>query len=214
VKTSFGIVTIVGGLTLASAAGCNLAGPLAMMTPEPTETVPAEFNRLDGKKVAILVWTPPETVLQFPHIRLELASQIAYQMKQRLKNTQVVPPEQIAEYQDRNLNWDATPPTQIGKPFGADYVVFVEVLEYSTRDPRTPGLFSGRAKASVVVHDVADPTARWSLTPAVAQYPTGKARLANADDMTIHRQLLEALGSRVVLKFCEHEVPRDKNVRD
>jgi hypothetical protein len=214
VKAPLRIVAIACCLALTLAAGCNLVGPLVMITPEPTEDVPAEFNRLEGKKVAVLVWAQPETMLQFPHVRTELASQIAYQMRSQLKNTQVVPPEQIADYQNRNLNWDAVPPTQIGKQFGADYVVFVELLEYSTRDPKTPTLFSGRAKASVVVHDVADPTARWSLTPETAQYPTGNARLANVDDTTIHRQLLEILGSRVTLKFYDHQVPKDKHVRE
>ena len=56
----------------------------------------------------------------------------------------------------------------------------------------------------------ADPTARWSLTPAVAEYPTGHTRLANADDKTIHRQMLEILGSQITSKFYEHEVPRTR----
>jgi hypothetical protein len=215
VKPSMALGTALCCLVLSGGIGCRQLGYLLYtVTPEPTENVPAEFNRLDDKKVAILVWAQPETILQFPHVRLELASQIEYQLKQRLKNTQVVPAEQVADYQNRNLNWDAVPPTQIGRQFGADYVVFVELLEYSTRDPRTPGLFSGRARASVVVHDVADPTARWSLTPEVVQYPTGRAKLANADDTTIHRQLLEALASRIVLKFYDHEVPRDKHSRE
>ncbi len=200
------------GLALLCAAGCQAIGyGLMSVLPEPVEKIPAEFNRLDGKKAAIVVWAPSETMLQFPHMRLEVASQVAYQMKLRLKTTQVVPAAQVADYQDRNLNWDAVPATEIGKQFGADYVVFIELLEYSTREPKTPSLFHGRARASVVVHDVADPTARWSLTPVAAEYPTGYGKLANADDMTIHRQMLEILGSQITSKFFEHEVPKDKH---
>ena len=138
------------GLTLLFATGCNmLSYPLAVMASEQTEKIPAEFNKLDGKKAAVVVWAQPETMLQFPHMRLELASQVTYQMKQRLETTQVVSAEQIADYQDRNLNWDALPPTQIGKQFGADYVVFIELLEYSTRDPKTPACSAaGRRRRS------------------------------------------------------------------
>jgi hypothetical protein len=210
-----GVLAALCGLALVGAAGCQAIGyGLVSVLPEPTDKIPAEFNRLDGKKAAVLVWAPSETMLQFPHVRLELASQTVYQMKQRLKTTTVVPPEQVAAYQDRNLNWDAVPPSEIGKQFGADYVIFVELLEYSTRDPKTPTLFRGRARASIVVHDANDPTARWSLTPAVAEYPTGHTRLSGADDMTIHRQMLEILGSQITSKFYEHEVPRDKTNRD
>jgi hypothetical protein len=194
------------------ATGCQALGyALYSVMPEPTEKIPAEFNRLDAKKAVVVVWAPSETMLQFPHMRLELASQTAYQMKQRLNTTEIVPPDEVSAYQDRNLNWDAVPPGEIGKRFGADYVIFIELLDYSTRDPKMPGLFRGRSRASIVVHDSADPTARWSLTPAVAEYPTGHTRLPNADDMTIHRQMLEILGSQITSKFYEHEVPRDKN---
>lgn len=207
-----GMLVVLCGVALSCAVGCQAIGyGLYQVMPEPVDKIPAEFNKLDGKKVAIVVWAQPETLLQFPHMRLELASQVTYQMKQRLKTTQTVPAEQVATYQDRNLNWDAVPPPQIGKQFGADYVLFIELLEYSTREPKTPGLFRGRAKASIVVHDAADPTARWSLTPASAEYPMGHTKLANADDMAIHRQLLEILGSQITTKFYEHEVPKDKN---
>ncbi len=211
-KASLGLIAFLCGVALSCGTGCQAIGyGLYSVTPEPVDKIPTEFNKLDGKKVAVVVYALPETMLQFPHMQLELSSQVAYQMKLRLKTVAVVPPQQVADYQGRNLNWDAVPPTQIGKQFGADYVVFVEVLEYSTREPKAPSLFRGRAKASIVVHDVADPTARWSLTPAGAEYPTGHTKLANADDMTIHRQLLEILGGQITTKFYEHEVPKDKN---
>jgi hypothetical protein len=210
VKASIGLAAVLCGLTLLFATGCNiLSYPLAVMASEQTEKVPAEFSKLDGKKAVVVVWAQPETMLQFPHMRLELASQVTYQMKQRLKTTEKDPADQVADYQNRNLNWDALPPTQIGKQYEADYVVFIEVLEYSTRDPKTPGLFRGRAKASVVVHDAVDPTARWSLAPAVAEYPAGHSKVDNADDQVIHHQLVEILGSQITVKFYEHEVFKD-----
>ncbi len=211
-KASTAVLAALCGLALSCAAGCQAIGyGLASILPEPTERIPAEFNKLEGKKVAVVVWAPAETILQFPHMRLELASQVVYQMKQQVKAAQVQPAEPIATYQDRNLNWDAVPPPEIGKQFGADYVVFVELLEYSTRDPKLPSLFHGRAKASVVVHDVADPTTRWSLTPAAAEYPTGYVKLPSSDDLTIHHQMLEILAGQITSKFFEHEVAKDKN---
>lgn len=200
-------------LGLLALAGCQaLAYPLAVAHMDDTEKVPAEFSKLEGRKIAVVIWAESGTLYQFPHMRLELASQVTYQMGQHLEASQVVPPQAIADYQGRDPNWDSTQPTEIGKRFGADYVVFVELLEYSTREPNTPGLFRGRAKASVVVYDVADPTARWTLSPATAEYPSGRQSLAASDDQAVHSQLLEILGSQITAKFYSHEVPKDKKV--
>jgi hypothetical protein len=212
VKALKATLVALGGLSaLLLSTGCTQLGfALASTMPEPVEEVPAEFNKLEGEKVAVVVWAQPETVLQYPHVRLELASQVAYDLQRHLEPIEVVPPQKIADYQESNLNWDAMPPARLGEKFGADFVIFIELLNYSTREPHEPNLFRGRAKASLVVHDVSDPMARWSLTPATAAYPSGARRVTNIDEMTVHRQLLEILGSRIAVKFYDHEVPKGK----
>ncbi len=205
------LAALAGVSALLLVSGCTQIGyAIAQTMPEQTEEVPAEFNKLKGKKVAVVVWAQPETVLQYPHVRLELASQVAYELGRRIENVEFVSPEKIADYQDRDLNWDAVPATKIGERFDADYVLFIELLDYATREPREPNLFRGKARASLVVHDVNDPVVRWSLTPAAAVYPAGRSRVTNIDEMTVHRQLLEALGSRIAIKFYTHEVPKGK----
>lgn len=210
-KAAKGILWIVCGAALSVQAGCNLiAFPAMLMAEAQTDKVPAEFSKLENKKVAIVVWAEPGALFQFPHMRLELASQIAYQMSIHLKTTSVVPPQMIADYQNRNTNWDAVSPSEIGKQFGADYVIFVELLEYSTREPQTPGLFHGKAKASVVVHDVADPAARWTLSPTSVDFPQNRTNMMNSDDQAVHRQMLEVLASQITAKFYSHEIPKYK----
>lgn len=212
-KAVKGILWIGLIVALFAQAGCNMLAYPAMLAAEAqTEKVPAEFSRLADKKVAIVVWSDAGTLYQFPHIRLELASQLAYQMAGQLKTVSIVAPQEIADYQSRNPNWDAMPAWQIGRQFEADYVIFVEILEYSTREPRTPGLFHGMAKASVVVHDVADPTARWTLTPVSADFPLRRTTSMNSDDQMVHRQLIEMLAGQITTKFYEHEV--SKHQRD
>ena len=103
----------------------------------------------------VLVWAPSETMLQFPHMRLELASQIAYQMKQRLKTTEIVPPDQVAAYQDRNLNWDAVPPSRDrqavrGRLRDLHRAAGVLHSRYQDAGP----VSRAGPKASIVVHDV------------------------------------------------------------
>jgi len=193
--------------SLAAVCGCNLlAYPLYLTAPEPVRKVPAEFDKLPGKTVAVVVWAEPATLFQFPHIRLEVAAQVAYQLGRHIKDTHVVEPQQVADYQDRHPNWASLPPAELGKKFGADYVIFIELLKYTTRDPKSPALFRGRATASVAVYDANEPSRRWTLTQAVAQYPARQTGLISGDDMSVHRRLLEQLGIQIARKFYDHEV--------
>ncbi len=56
--------------------GCNWFKGLALFLPEPQKTVPAEFAHLEGS-VAVVVWVHPETLYDYPNVRLELASHVA-----------------------------------------------------------------------------------------------------------------------------------------
>ena len=56
--------------------GCNWFKGLAFILPEPQQTVPAEFAHLQGS-VAIVAWVHPETLYDYPNVRLELASHVA-----------------------------------------------------------------------------------------------------------------------------------------
>ena len=60
----------------AAVAGCNWLIPGVLMT-EHKRTNPAEFDKLAGKRVVVLVWAEPETLFDYPHVRLELSSYIA-----------------------------------------------------------------------------------------------------------------------------------------
>ena len=158
------------------AASCNLLTPLAIMI-EPTKRVAPEFDKLPGKKVAVLVWTEPATLFDYPHTRFELATFIGDKLHAELGSresaTTVVDPRDVEDFIQKS------PPAQIdpyavGKKFDVDYVIYLEILQFQLREPDTPQFLRGRIEASVSVHDVraaAGSQRRFDLITAKCEYP-------------------------------------------
>ena len=70
-------------------SGCNLLTPIAFLGPHQRK-VAAEFDKLEGKRTLIMVWAEPETLFDYPHIRLELATYIGDKLVAGLKDCDLV----------------------------------------------------------------------------------------------------------------------------
>ena len=138
------------------AASCNLLTPLVFIG-DHKKQISAEFDKLPQKRVAILVWTEPATLFDYPHVRWELATYVAdklnAEMAQRQLGTEVVDPREVEDFLQKNIDAQVDP-YAVGRHFDADYVVFLEVLRMQIRNPEEPQFLRGRIEASVSVHDV------------------------------------------------------------
>ena len=166
-------------------ASCNILAPLAVMG-EHRKKVQPEFDKLGGKRVAVLVWTDPATLFDYPFTRFELATYVGdklhSEMAQRNLATEVVDPRDVEDFLQKNLD-ARIDPHAVGRQFKADYVVYLEVVGFQIRDPNEPQFLRGRVNASVSVHDVhADPDSlrRFELTPVECVYPDDRPVLMTA----------------------------------
>ena len=82
---------LLGSVPLMGA--CNLLIPLAFVG-EHKKKVSAEFDKLANTRVAVLVWTDPSTLFDYPHARFELISFVSEKLSaetaQRKLNIDVV----------------------------------------------------------------------------------------------------------------------------
>ena len=103
--------------------------------------VAPEFDKLTGRRVAVLVWIDPSTLFDYPHARFELATYVSdklfAEMSQRELNTDVVDPRDVADFLQKTRGADVNPQA-VGRALNADYVVFLEILTFQIRDPRQP----------------------------------------------------------------------------
>jgi len=198
-------------LWLAALCSCRaLLYPIIATAPEPTRKVAAEVDRLSGHRVLVLVWADQATLFDYPYIRFELAEYVAYHLKEKVKNVGLVANREVATYQQSSYDWENVPPARIGARFDADWVIHVELLEYTTHGAGTGHLLSGRSRASVTVYEVGAESGHSRLYQgeAKSRYPDqGSVGLLEASPQVVHARNLDLLGQDIARKFYDHEIP-------
>ena len=202
--------TILGMLPLL--ASCSLLTPLVFVG-EHKKTISAEFDKLAGSRVAILVWTDPATLFDYPHARFELATylgdKLGAELGQRHRGTGIVDPRDVEDFLQRDVDAQINPQS-VGRQFDVDYVLYVEVYEFQMRDPQTPQFLRGRINASIAVHDMrADPDTlrRYELTLVECVYPEGGPAVLSATNAPLVRMsTYRMFAEQVARKFYAYSV--------
>ncbi len=193
-------------------AACNLLTPLVLVI-EPTKKVLPEFDKLAGRRVAVLVWAQPATLFDYPHARFELATYIGdkiySEMGQRELGTQVVDPRDVEDFIQKNIDAQIDP-YAVGRQFNADYVVYLELLEFQIRDAQAPQFLRARIQASVSVHDVraeGGSLRRYELLPVQCVHPEeAPVPLTATNAPLIREATYRKFAEMVARKFYAHTV--------
>ncbi|MCK4603040.1 MAG: hypothetical protein KAU28_11275 [Phycisphaerae bacterium] len=209
-----GKLLILTLLLAAALGGCNhLAYWLYLVAPpEPTKTVEAEFADLADSKVAIAIFADEGVQYEYPFAQLELSLIIADELKKHVKKIEVVNPRRVVKYQGENIYWDKLDRTELGRKFEADYVLYVSLVEFSTREPGSINLYRGRiiAESSVYKTSLPERQARvWvGEEIRVTHPPHAPTSLLSENDREI-RYLTERLfAEKLVKNFYKHKVPK------
>ncbi|HNQ21466.1 MAG TPA: hypothetical protein PKK06_00045 [Phycisphaerae bacterium] len=203
---------IAAAVLLMALTGCNWLTPLAAISEQKQEVL-AEFDKLPGSRTLVLIWTPPETLFDYPYARLELATYIGDRLQEGLTTKKskidLVDPRDVEEYLGRQLARRIDPAT-VGRQFDADYVVYLELLQFQIRDPEEPQFLRGRIQASVTVHVVRaepDQVKRYELAPVETVYPKkGPVVLSATNSLRVREAMYREFAEQVARKFFDHTV--------
>ena len=91
---------VVAGLAV-MLSGCSWLVPLVFLHPG-TKTVPAEFAQLQGKTVAVMIWAEPETLYDYPYVRLELASYVSDKIRAHVKDVRLIDDRKVEDFVQKN----------------------------------------------------------------------------------------------------------------
>jgi CO/xanthine dehydrogenase Mo-binding subunit len=182
------------------------------MMGEHKRKVPAEFTKLTGQNVLILVWAQPETLFDYPYVRVETASHIrdklAAELQTRKTHVDFVEPARSEDYLRRTLDVSYDP-MDVGRKFDASMVVYIELLEFHVRDADAPDLLRGTVNASVAVYDLtaaADETQRYELEPVRVKYPENQPVMFSRTSADMIREgTYTAFAEVVARKFYDYE---------
>lgn len=193
------------GLLLPMLGGCKLiALPFFAFGQDQTKKVPAEYPYLEGKKVAILVWVDEYTSFQYQFLPLEVSEHVRAALEGSVRGVSVVPNRQIIDYQKREPNWQSRNPAEIGKEFGADRVIVIEVTQYTTREPGSTHLYRGHMGGNVKVLDTAYPQSGPAYqTEIEVAYPPDRIAAYGTDERTLRRAIMELFANDLASRFHE-----------
>lgn len=177
----------------------------------------SNYPGLIDKSLVIVVYADPATTFEYPAAREEISAFVTGKFQKTLPSVKLVDYKDIIRWQDDTFNWQGLPEKDWGRHFSTQRVLYIELLEYSTREPGSQDLLRGRIRATCKVFETDAPgqTAAWTEQFKVF-WPTDMPELAShSNDLAARRRVLEAFSEQLVNGFYDHrerEIPtREKS---
>jgi hypothetical protein len=207
---------LAAGLLAASALiGCEAAGWAGFVAMGGAEKkVKAEVPLPKNSTLAVVIYMDVAKKFEYDSARLTLGMQIVNQLKTNLpkKKIRVLDARAVARYQDENIRWDEQDRSQIARDLKSDYVLFVVLQEYSTREPGNFNLFQGRISANAKLYSAefeGEDTVLWEMKdPLEVIYPKD-AHTNPRMEPVIRREMEGRFADRLAKNFYDHKVSVD-----
>ncbi|MCL2639585.1 MAG: hypothetical protein FWD53_01950 [Phycisphaerales bacterium] len=167
----------------------------------------AEYDGLANKSVAIVVYIAPATIYEFPSAREDVSAFLAAQMRAKMPNVRLLDSRHVIRWQDDTINWFAMSEKQIGRHFGVDRVLYVEVLAYASRVEAGYGDLQGRLRthSKVFETDTAGDAPAWTALTDVT-WPVDRPIEPNRmSEVAVRQRTLNVFAELVVGKLYDHK---------
>jgi hypothetical protein len=200
-------------LLLTACGGCDALGYLGyLVAPNPkTRTVEPEFDGLKNCKVAVAVYANGATLHHYQRARLELPTAIAHELRHQLKDVTVIEPVEVLRYQDANFDWESGDRGKLAADLGADYVLYLALIEYTTSEMGGANVYRGRITAESSLYRAGEPESNgrvWHEPEIRVTFPEdAPAGHLGESDAPIRYQTHKLLADKLVKNFYQHEVP-------
>lgn len=103
-----------------------------------------------GKKVVVMCYASDSVKWDYSKIDRELATYVCHRLKDH--KVHVIDPDAVNGWIDQNPDW--TKPEELGVDAEADFVVYIEIEEFSLYEEHSSNLYRGRTKAVVNVYEM------------------------------------------------------------
>ena len=147
---------LFAGLMIIGTSGCQYFIVLGYLIGGPPQIQPlfeAETNQSftdRNVKVAVVCYAPPELKKFHDNIDHALCRRLTAMLK--LNHIEVIDPDQILGWIANHPDWDSA--VDVGANFDCNYVVSVDISEFSLYEKDSPSLFRGRCDSIVSVYEM------------------------------------------------------------
>lgn len=215
------VIATVAIPAMACLGGCNqFAAGLALFCDNPKVSVDAEFSKLEGKRVAIIVYADEMAVREHPTISEDLAKEIKFKIDnvasskdkpKGLAKTTVLPTEKVATYLEKNPEWIGMKRSQLAKDLDVDYVVFVSLAEFIITGKDDMDASGGYVRSEVKVYSRTSSDPVWKEMDLTVKYPEKDKEQGSqrtGDRQQLYEQTQAVYACNLVNKFYDHEENR------
>ena len=194
----------LGGLSMAvlGATGCQLIGLFFHSDKE----VKAEYPFLAQKRICLIVRADLETQSMYPHVQFEIADHVRGELEANIRPVTVIDPRKVVDFQRADPSWETLDPAAIGKRFGADRVLEIDLTQYTTREPENEYLYRGHIAAAIRIYQVEYPNSKPSYKAQVQVAYPERGGQWGMDERSIRAASMELFAHEVAGKFFDHTV--------
>ncbi len=208
---------LVGTLALVAAMGCNPIVSLSYLfnngdpkTPPEYPLTPQPSRKHEEVRIVVITSARPG-LNEFRGIDQSLNTEFKRALENMAKETKekitVLSNMPLSRYREEHPEWQSHHPIDIGKQFGADYVIDMEVLSISLFKPGTNrSLLQGKVAIALSAYDLS----KREKVPALEQeytttYPASHEMDADSISLPGFRQkMLQRIASDLAIKFIPH----------
>jgi len=187
--------------------GCKYA---TLLVTDPRQMIEAKYKMAKGKKIAVLVddYLSP---INNPDMKKDLAMLISDGLiqAQAVRAGDMISTDKVYETPKESPDGKKLSIQRIGKDVGADYVIYVNIIDFNLQsDPENP-LIKPKAKAFVKLVEVSTGERLWPIDmsgePIEATSRVANDIASEATDTTKWTQeLIDTLASQTVGMFFDH----------
>lgn len=186
---------------LVSSVGC-MGGLAQLLYVIKGHKIPAEYNDLEGKKVAVICISDasaygPDTLTD------TISKLVSMKLQSGVKGIKVIPAKTIEDWADRNA-WDEADFNAIGEGVEADVVVGIQISDYSIKEGST--LYQGRCEMTATVFDIKNEgQVSYSIGPDEFQFPEQPRPAIQTNDRKFEAVYLAKLAEFISRRFCAYD---------
>jgi len=204
-----GLVLLI--LSLLATTGCEiplLIGGMAQnIEREKKIEVPAEYEGLEDRTVAILVQSDMATLFEHPMVPANIAFNVASRVQSNVPGVRVRDPRLVTQWQYQTPGWTSMPLGDIAVELDVERVVVIDLYEFRLNPPGNRWIWEGVAAATVgiIERDSVDPDQFAVTYNVLARFPSfeGLGR-DSANEGQIQTGLLVKFVERTAWLFYTH----------
>lgn len=186
-----------GAMILLGSSGCGYLA--AGNERQHGRQVDAQYSGLAEKRVAVVVYADPATTNEFSAAREEISSFLDAELKRAIPTIQLVDYREVVRWQNQTIHWYALTEQDIGKHFGVDRLVYLELLDYRTKIPGAKGYVQGNIRALCKISEIGGAgKVVWQGEVEAAYPPDGPLDILSLNEIAVRTRTLEAFARKLV----------------